>query len=48
MLDYLKKELLDYKLVKVGEKQVYQSTNDNVDKSFQYGTDRKWDNDLIK
>jgi hypothetical protein len=48
LLDYLKKELLDYKLVKVGEKQVYQSTNDNVDKSFQYGTDRKWDNDLIK
>jgi len=43
-LDYLKKELGDYKLVKIGDKQLYQPIDDNIDKSFQYSTDRKWFN----
>ena len=44
LLDYLKKELQDYKLVKAGDKQLYQPINDNIDKSFQYTTQRKWYN----
>jgi len=48
LLNYLKKELGDYKLVKVGDKQIYQPTDDNIDKSFEYSTDRKWDHDLVK
>jgi len=44
LLDYLKKELGDYKLVKIGDKQLYQPIDDNIDKSFQYSTDRKWFN----
>lgn len=44
LLDYLKKELGDYKLVKFGEKQVYQPTDDNVDKAFEYTTEKKWFN----
>ena len=48
MFNYLKKELGDYKLVNIGDKQIYQPTNDNIDKSFQFSTARKWDNNLIK
>jgi len=44
LLDYIKKELGDYKLVKIGDKQLYQPIDDNIDKSFQYSTDRKWFN----
>jgi hypothetical protein len=44
LLDYIKKELGDYKLVKFGEKQVYQPTDDNVDKAFEYTTEKKWFN----
>lgn len=47
LLNYLKKELGDYKLIK-GEKQIYVPTNDDIDKSFQYGTDKKWNSDLTK
>ena len=43
LFDYLSKELGDYKLVK-GEKQYYQSTDENIDKNFQYTTDKKWFN----
>lgn len=44
LLDYLKKELGDYKLAKVGDKQIYQPTDDNIDKSFQFTSDKKWFN----
>jgi hypothetical protein len=42
LLDYVKKELGNYELNKKGDKQIYQSTNDNIDKSFEYTTDKKW------
>ena len=42
LLDYLKKELGEYKLVKAGDKQYYQPTDENIDKNFQYITDKKW------
>jgi hypothetical protein len=42
LLDYVKKELGNYELNKKGNKQIYQSTNDNIDKSFEYTTDKKW------
>lgn len=42
--DYLKKELGDYKLNKIGDKQLYQPTDDNIDKSFQYTSEKKWFN----
>ena len=44
LLDYVKKELGNYELNKKGDKQIYQSTNDNIDKSFEYTTDKKWFN----
>jgi hypothetical protein len=44
LFDYLKKELEEYKLVKAGDRQLYQPTNDNIDKSFEYTTDKKWFN----
>ena len=45
----MNKEILgDYKLVKVGDRQIYQPTDDNIDKSYVYGTDRKWNHDLVK
>lgn len=44
LLDYIKKELGEHKLVKVGDKQIYQPTDDNIDKSFQYTSERKWYN----
>jgi len=44
LLNYLKKELVDYKLVKVGDKQIYQPSDDNIDKSFQFTSDKKWFN----
>ena len=44
LLDYLKKELGDYRLVKAGDKQIYQPTDDDMDKSFQYTSERKWFN----
>jgi hypothetical protein len=42
LFDYLKKELGEYKLVKAGDKQYYQPTDENIDKNFQYITDKKW------
>jgi hypothetical protein len=42
LLNYLKKELGEYKLVKAGDKQYYQPTDENIDKNFQYITDKKW------
>ena len=48
MLNYLKKELGDYKLHKSGDKQVYLSTDENSSKGFEYSTDRKWDHGLVK
>ena len=42
LFDYLKKELGEYKLVKAGDKQYYQPTDENIDKNFQYTTDKKW------
>ena len=42
LLNYLKKELGEYKLVKAGDKQYYQPTDENIDKNFQYTTDKKW------
>jgi hypothetical protein len=42
--DYLRKELGDYKLNKIGDKQLYQPTDDNIDKSFQYASEKKWFN----
>jgi hypothetical protein len=42
LLDYVKKELGNYELNKKEDKQIYQSTNDNIDKSFEYTTDKKW------
>ena len=44
LLNYLKKELGEYKLVKAGDKQYYQPTDENIDKNFQYTTDKKWFN----
>jgi hypothetical protein len=44
LLNYLKKELGEYKLVKAGDKQYYQPTDENIDKSFQYTADKKWFN----
>ena len=44
MLNYLKKELGDYKLYKAGDKQIYLSTDENVGKGFEYITSRKWFN----
>ena len=44
LLDYLKKELGDYKLYKAGDKQIYLSTDENVGKGFEYVTSRKWFN----
>ena len=42
LLNYLKKELGEYKLVKAGDKQYYQPADENIDKNFQYITDKKW------
>ena len=42
LLDYVKKELGDFRLVKAGDKQYYQPTDENVRKAFQYSTERKW------
>ena len=42
LLDYVKKELGDFRLVKVGDKQYYQPTDENIRKAFQYSTERKW------
>jgi hypothetical protein len=42
LFDYLKKELGEYKLIKAGDKQYYQPTDENIDKNFQYITDKKW------
>jgi len=42
LLDYLKKELGDYRLAKIGDKQYYFPTDENVRKAFQYSTERKW------
>jgi hypothetical protein len=44
LLNYLKKELGEYKLVKAGDKQYYQPADENIDKSFQYTADKKWFN----
>ncbi len=44
LLDYLKKELGDYKLYKTGDKQIYLSTDENLGKGFEYVTSRKWFN----
>lgn len=44
LLDYLKKELGEFKLYKTTDKQIYLSTNENVNKGFEYTTDRKWFN----
>jgi hypothetical protein len=44
LLNYLKKELGEYKLVKAGDKQYYQPADENIDKSFQYTVDKKWFN----
>jgi Fe-S cluster assembly iron-binding protein IscA len=42
LLDYVKKELGNFRLVKAGDKQYYQPTDENVRKAFQYSTERKW------
>ena len=42
LLDYLMKELGDYRLAKIGDKQYYFPTDENVRKAFQYSTERKW------
>jgi hypothetical protein len=42
LFDYLKKELGEYKLIKAGDKQYYQPTDENIDKNFQFTTDKKW------
>ena len=43
LLDYLKKELGNYKLVKNSDgKQYYWPTDENIRKVFQYSTGRKW------
>jgi hypothetical protein len=42
LFNYLKKELGEYKLIKAGDKQYYQPTDENIDKNFQYITDKKW------
>jgi hypothetical protein len=43
LLDYLKKELGNYKLVKNSDdKQYYWPTDENIRKVFQYSTERKW------
>jgi len=44
LFDYLKKELGEYKLIKAGDKQYYQPADENIDKNFQYTTDKKWFN----
>ena len=44
MLNYLKKELGDYRLVKTSDKQLYQPTDDDINKVFQYSSERKWFN----
>ena len=44
LLDYLKKELGEFKLYKTTDKQIYLSTDKNVNKGFEYTTDRKWFN----
>ena len=44
LLNYLKKELGDYRLVKTSDKQLYQPTDDNINKVFQYSSERKWFN----
>jgi len=42
LFNYLKKELGEYKLIKAGDKQYYQPTDENIDKNFQFTTDKKW------
>jgi hypothetical protein len=42
LFDYLKKELGEYKLIKAGDKQYYQPTDENIDKNFQFTADKKW------
>jgi hypothetical protein len=42
LLDYVKKELGDFRLVKAGDSQFYQPTDENVRKTFKYSTERKW------
>ena len=44
LLNYLKKELGDYRLVKTSDKQLYQPTDDDINKVFQYSSERKWFN----
>jgi hypothetical protein len=44
LLRYVKTQIGDSNLVKAGDKQLYQPKDDNIDKSFQYTTSRKWFN----